>query len=195
MGPIPNPQPNYQRGQILHPRPISPHLLSASAAALGSLGAVEAWEPFATDRWDQPVSSFLFADRQNRMPLRPAPLGEARSWRNLWNPLGGLLPARVQRNMPYIAQGGSASSARPKRTSPIYKSMAWVFPPLIPLLWAPPRPQPQIESADPLWSRASSQNEAHRMGGRRTQPPPSFLLEGINGSSAGGLGILFRKLR
>jgi hypothetical protein len=89
MGPIPNPQPNYQRGQILHPRPISPHLLSASAAALGSLGAVEAWEPFATDRWDQPVSSFLFADRQNRMPLRPAPLGEARSWRNLWNPLGG----------------------------------------------------------------------------------------------------------
>jgi hypothetical protein len=50
---------------------------------------IAAWEPFATDRWDQPVSSFLFADRQNRMPLRPAPLGEARSWRNLWNPLGG----------------------------------------------------------------------------------------------------------
>ena len=71
MGPIPNPQPNYQRGQILHPRPISPHLLSASAAALGSLGAVEAGEPFAPDRWDQPVSSFLFADRQNRMPLDP----------------------------------------------------------------------------------------------------------------------------
>ena len=88
MGPIPNPQPNYQRGQILHPRPISPHLLSTSAAALGSLAACM-WEPFATDRWDQPVSSFLFADRQNRMPLRPAPLGEARSWRNLWNPLGG----------------------------------------------------------------------------------------------------------
>jgi hypothetical protein len=70
MGPIPNPQPNYQRGQILHPRPISPHLLSASAAALGSLAACT-WEPFATDRWDQLVSSFLFADRQNRMPLDP----------------------------------------------------------------------------------------------------------------------------
>jgi hypothetical protein len=193
MGPIPNPQPNYQQGQILHPRPISPHLLSASAAALGSLGACT-WEPFATYRWDQPVSSFLFADRQNRMPLDPCrsvKLDPGAICGIRW----GLLPARAQRNMSYFAQGGSASSARPKRTSPIYKSMAWVFPPLIPLLWAPPRPQPRIESADPLWPRASSQNEAHRMDGRRTQPPPSFLLEGINGSSAGGLGILFRKLR
>jgi hypothetical protein len=58
--------------------------------------------------------------------------------------------------------------------------------------WAPPpRPQPRIESADPLWPRAFLQNEAHMMGGRRTQPSSSFLLEGINGSSAGGLGKLW----
>jgi hypothetical protein len=32
MGPIPNPQPNYQRGQILHPQPISIHPHAPSPA-------------------------------------------------------------------------------------------------------------------------------------------------------------------
>ena len=71
--------------------------------------------------WDRYLSASRVpvASPQQNAP-KPAPLGQARSWRDWWNPLWGGLPlllARPQRNMPYFAQGESASSTRPKRTS------------------------------------------------------------------------------